>query len=110
MTPADLKSIQGLAGNLLWVGEGERALALYHDSKRLTPAPPCSLFAAEGLTLHFAGQHEAAIQSLTKAASLTDHPIPHSRLAAVYADLGRLEDAGREVTWILDRKADTTVE
>jgi TolB-like protein/DNA-binding winged helix-turn-helix (wHTH) protein/Flp pilus assembly protein TadD len=110
MTPTDLKSIQGLAWNLLWVGEEKRALALYRDAKRLTPAPPWPLSAAEGLTLHFAGQHEAAIQSLVKAASLTDHPIPHSRLAAVYADLGRQEDAGREVKQILDRKPDATIE
>ena len=110
MTPTDLKAIQGLAWNLLWVGEEERALALYEDAKRLAPSPPWGLLAAEGLTLHFAGQHEAAVQSLIQATKRTDHPIPHSRLAAVYADLGQLEDARREVEWILARQPAAAIE
>ena len=110
MTPTDLKTIQGLALALLWVGQEERALSLYNDVKRLTPMVPWAVYAAEGLTMHVDGQREEAIQSLRKAVSLTDHLIPHSRLAAVYAELGQMEEAGREVEWILARQPSATIE
>jgi adenylate cyclase len=110
MAPTDVNAIQGFAWNLLWVGEEKRALALYDDAKQLLPSPPWALLAAEGLTRHVAGQYDAAIDALIAATKRSDHLIPHSRLAAVYADLGRLQEARGEVAWIQSRQPDAAIE
>jgi len=61
---------------------------------RLSPKHPWWVPYAYGVTLHLVGRKEEAIQSFKKAITLNPaHVLPQAFLTAVYADLGRIEEA-----------------
>ena len=61
---------------------------------RLSPKHPWHVSYAYGVTLYLVGRKEEAVQSLKKAIDLNpNHVLPHAFLAAVYVDLGLLDDA-----------------
>jgi tetratricopeptide (TPR) repeat protein len=63
------------------------------------------------LSYHLTGQHGKAIEALKKGVERTPHNhYPHVRLAAVYSDLGREEDAKAVAAEVLRIKPDFSVE
>jgi adenylate cyclase len=61
---------------------------------RLSPKHPWHVSYAYGVTLYLVGRKEEAVQSLKKAIDQNPtHVLPKAFLAAVYVDLGRLDEA-----------------
>jgi Flp pilus assembly protein TadD len=61
---------------------------------RLSPKHPWWVPYAYGVTLHLVGRKEEAVESFKKAIALNPtHVLPQAFLAAVYADLGWIDEA-----------------
>lgn len=61
---------------------------------RLSPKHPWWVPSAYGVALHLVGRKEEAVQSYKRAIALNpDHVLPRAFLAAVYSDLGWMEEA-----------------
>ena len=102
LAPGDYQVKAVLAYNLIWAGESRRATEKFVEAKRLSPRYPWWIDAASGLAQHLAGQHDEAIASLkTGMARAPTSVYPRARLVAVYADLGRMEEARAEAADLL---------
>lgn len=99
----------GLAWQLIFVGEVKRSLALYARAKRVSPLHPGWLIASEAFALHVDGQHTKAISAFKLAISKINFPILHGRLAAVYAEIGQMEDARQQVRMLLEKKPNAKI-
>lgn len=94
LAPNDLNAVAGLATRLKDFGGEHEAVKLFEQAMRLSPKHPWWVPYAYGVTLHLVGRKEEAVQSLKKASALNpNHILPKAFLAAVYADLGRLDEA-----------------
>ena len=94
LAPNDLTAVAGLATRLKDFGGEQEAVALFEQAMRLSPKHPWWVPYAYGVTLHLVGRKEEAVQSFKKAIDLNPtHVLPRAFLAAVYADLGRLDEA-----------------
>ena len=94
LAPNDLYAVAGLATRLKDFGEEQEAVKLFEQAMRLSPKHPWWVPYAYGVTLHLIGRKEQAVQSLMKAIDLNPtHVLPRAFLAAVYADLGRVDEA-----------------
>jgi tetratricopeptide (TPR) repeat protein len=71
---------------------------------------PATMLLAEGLALHLDGQHERAIRTLRQSLKRSQNAVVHARLAAVYADIGRIDEAEEEIKLILEKNPDAMVE
>jgi TolB-like protein/class 3 adenylate cyclase/Flp pilus assembly protein TadD len=94
LAPNDYLAIAGLATVLKDFGEEQEAVKLFERAMRLNPKHPWHVSYAYGVTLYLVDRKEEAVQSLKKAIDLNPtHVLPQAFLAAVYVDLGRLDDA-----------------
>jgi adenylate cyclase len=94
LAPNDLTAVAGLATRLKDFGGEQEAVTLFEQAMRLSPKHPWWVPYAYGVTLHLVGREEEAVQSFKKAIDLNPtHVLPRAFLAAVYADLGRLDEA-----------------
>jgi TolB-like protein/class 3 adenylate cyclase len=94
LAPNDLNAVAGLATRLKDFGEEQEAVQLFEQAMRLSPKHPWWVPYAYGVTLHLVGRKEEAVQALKKAIALNPtHVLPQAFLAAVYADLGRMDEA-----------------
>ena len=94
LAPNDLAAVAGLATRLKDFGEEQEAVKLFEQAMRLSPKHPWWVPYAYGVTLHLVGRKEDAVQSFKKAIDLNPtHVLPQAFLAAVYADLGRVDEA-----------------
>ncbi len=94
LAPNDLVAVAGLATRLKDFGKEQEAVKLFEQAMRLSPTHPWWVPHAYGVTLHLLGRKEEAVQSLQKAIVLNpEHVLPQAFLAAVYTDLGRLDEA-----------------
>jgi adenylate cyclase len=94
LAPNDFLAISGLATILKDFGEEQEAVKLFEQSIRLSPKHPWHVSYAYGITLYLVGRKEEAVQSLKKAIDQNPtHVLPQAFLAAVYVDLGRLDEA-----------------
>jgi TolB-like protein/class 3 adenylate cyclase/Flp pilus assembly protein TadD len=83
-----------LAFALVYAGRPKEAIALYKTAMRLSPVYPTWFLWHLGLAYHLTGEYEKAVEVLES--SLDRNPdtlFPHVRLAAVYAEMGRMEEA-----------------
>jgi adenylate cyclase len=94
LAPNDLVAVAGLATRLKdFGGEGE-AVELFEQAMRLSPKHPWWVPSAYGVALHLVGRKEEAVQSYKRAIALNpNHVLPQAFLAAVYADLDRIDEA-----------------
>jgi adenylate cyclase len=94
LAPNDYLAIAGLATVLKDFGEEQEAVKLFERAMRLSPKHPWHVSYAYGVTLYLVDRKEEAIQSLKKAIDQNPtHVLPKAFLAAVYVDLGRLDEA-----------------
>jgi TolB-like protein/class 3 adenylate cyclase/Tfp pilus assembly protein PilF len=106
---ANLQAAYGIV--LTYIGKPGEAITQYKKGMRLSPFYPTWYLYRLGQSYHLAGQHEKAIEALKKGIERTpDHHYPHVRLAAVYSDLGREEDAKAEAAEVLRIKPDFSIE
>jgi TolB-like protein/class 3 adenylate cyclase len=94
LAPNDLVAVAGLATRLKDFGREQEAVKWFEQAMRLSPKHPWWVPHAYGVTLHLVGRKTEAVQSLQKAIALNpEHVLPRAFLAAVFADLGRIDDA-----------------
>jgi adenylate cyclase len=94
LAPNDLVAVAGLATRLKDFGGEQEAVKLFEQAIRLSPKHPWWVPYAYGVTLHLVGRKEEAVQSFKEAIALNPHHVlPKAFLAAVYADLGRIDAA-----------------
>jgi len=94
LAPNDYLAIAGLATVLKDFGGEQEAVKLFERAMRLSPKHPWHVSYAYGVTLYLVGRKEEAVQSLKKAIDQNPtHVLPKAFLAAVYVDLGRLDEA-----------------
>ncbi len=109
VSPNNFYALSGLAWQLPFVGQEKRALDLYRRAKRISPLHPGWLLASEAFALHVDGQHERAIDVFMQSLTRIDFPILHGRLAAVYADIGRMDEARAQVQLLLEKKPNARI-
>ena len=94
LAPNDLFAVAGLASRLKDFGKEEEAVVLFERAMRLSPKHPWWVPSAYGVALHLVGRKEEVVGSFRKAIALKPNNIhPHAFLTAVYADLGRMDEA-----------------
>lgn len=94
LAPNDLAAVAGLATRLKDFGGEQEAVKLFEQAMRLSPKHPWWVPYAYGVTLHLVDRKEEAVESFKKAIALNPtHVLPQAFLAAVYADLGRIDEA-----------------
>jgi adenylate cyclase len=94
LAPNDLVAVAGLATRLKDFGGEQEAVELFEQAMRLSPKHPWWVPSAYGVALHLVGRKEEAVQSYKRAIALNpNHVLPKAFLAAVYADLGRIDEA-----------------
>jgi adenylate cyclase len=111
LAPNDLVAVAGLATRLKDFGGEQEAVKLFEQAIRLSPKHPWWVPYAYGVTLHLVGRKEEAVQSFKEAIALNPHHVlPKAFLAAVYADLGRIDAAKATADEVMriDSKFSTT--
>lgn len=94
MDPNDANAKALLAGSLVFAGRSQEAIVLFNKAMRLMPYYPPCYARALGLAYHLTGENEKAVEVLKSSVEWTpDNLFPHVRLAAVYAEMDRMEEA-----------------
>jgi adenylate cyclase len=91
LNPNDADAWSTLALLKVYEGRGVEAIACVEKALRLNPHPPSYYFWNLGFAQYAAGQHEAAVKTLSKDATYRTES--RRVLAAALAQLGRLEEA-----------------
>ena len=106
---ANLQAAYG--GLLIYLGKPREAIVHHKKAMRMSPFYPAWYLFRLGLAYHLAGQYEEAIETLKKGIEREpDKYYPHARLAAVYSDLGREQEARAEAAEVLRIRPDFSVE
>ena len=94
LAPNDFSTVAGLAMRLKELGREQEAVELFEHAMRLSPKHPWWVPFGYGLALHLVGRKEEAIETYKKVISLRPkNANTYARLAALYVDLGRIDDA-----------------
>jgi tetratricopeptide (TPR) repeat protein len=94
LAPNDFGTIVGLAMRIKDFGQEQEAVELFERALRLSPKHPWFVDFGYGLALHLVGRKEEAAENYKKAIGLSPKSAQiHARLAAVYVDLGRMDEA-----------------
>ena len=94
LAPNSFAAVGGLALRLKEFGREQEAIELFEKTIRLSPKHPWWLPFGYGLALHLVGRKEDASETYRKALGLNSkNANTHARLAALYVDLGRLDEA-----------------
>jgi TolB-like protein/Tfp pilus assembly protein PilF len=109
LAPNDPSILQDLGGNMTYALGTERAaegVELIKRARRLNPLMLAWTLNNLGFASYFAGQYEQAIEALEKSGA----PSLETKVfkALTYGQLGRKEDAAREVEAILEEMPDFT--
>jgi adenylate cyclase len=98
-------------GVLVYLVKPKEAILHYKKAMRLSPFYPAWYLSRLGLAYHLDGQYEKAIEALKQGIKRKpDQYFIHVRLAAVYSDLGRIQEARAEAAEVLRIKPDFSVE
>jgi len=93
------------------LGKPHKAIEHFQEAMRLSPFYPAWYLYHLGLAYHLTGQHEKAIETLKKAVERTPNSIfTHPRLAMIYSDLGRVQEAQAEAAEVLRINPEFTIE
>lgn len=109
LAPSDLSALSGLAWQLILVGEVKKGLALLQRAKRVSPLNPPWLIATEAYGYQVDGQYEKAIASFKYALAQGNFPDWHARLAAVYAEIGDMENARKQARQFVQKRPNRKV-
>ena len=103
LAPNDLSALSGLAWQLILVGEVKRGLELLQRAKRVSPLHPPWLIATEAYGYQVDGQYEKAIAGFEYALNNGNFPDWHARLAAVYAEIGEMQNARNQARQFIEK-------
>ena len=109
LAPNEFGSLGTLAWNLPRVGQITRALVLFTRARKVRPAASGPTLANEGFVAHLAGQRDRAVEVLKECTARFDLPDARVRLAGLYVDLGRLDEARAEIARLLAHEPDATI-
>lgn len=104
LAPNELSVLSGLAWQLVLVGQIKRGLELLQRAKVVSPIHPPWLIATEAYALQMDGQYKKAIAGFQYALAHGDFPDWHARLAAVYAEVGNLENARKQSRLFMEKR------
>jgi len=95
LAPNNFVSLGGLACRLRYMaGAEQEAVELFERAIRLSPKHPWWVPVCYGFALHMVGRKEEAVAAMKRAIDQKPRSAtPHVQLAAVYADLGRMNEA-----------------
>jgi adenylate cyclase len=95
IAPNDFSVVAGLASRLTYLAGGEQeAVELFERAIRLSPKHPWWVPFNYGVALHMVGRKEEAVAAFKRAIDQKPRSaVPQVALAAVYADLGRMNEA-----------------
>jgi adenylate cyclase len=94
LAPNDFGMVAGMAMRIKDHGREKEAIELFERAMRLSPKHPWWVPFGYGLALHLVGRKEDAVQMYKQAIALgAQNARTYARLAAVYADMERMEDA-----------------
>ncbi len=86
--------VAGMAMRIKDFGQEQEAIELFERAMRLSPRHPWWVPFGYGLALHLAGRNEDAVRTYKQAINLgANNARTYARLAAVYVDMGRMDDA-----------------
>ena len=101
----------GMASIMTYLVRPEEAIVHFKKAMRLSPFYPAWYLSRLGVCYHLTGQHEKAIEALKQGIERKpDQYFIHVRLAAVYSDLGREQEARAAAAEVLRIKPDFSVE
>jgi adenylate cyclase len=103
----DADFLAQMASALTYLGRPEQAIAQLKKAMRMNPRHPDWYWTSLGIAYYEVGQYDEALATLKQ----NNKPwfSTHSTLAAVYARMGRLEEARAEVSKILEINPDYTL-
>ena len=94
LAPNDFVAVAGLATRLNEIGQEQEAIGLFEHAIRVAPNHPYWVDFGYGVALHLVGRKAEAVKVYEKAIGLSPkNDRIRARLAAVYVDLGRIDDA-----------------
>ncbi len=94
LAPNSFAGFAGLAMRLKEFGREQEAIELFEKAIRLSPKHPWWVLYGYGLALHLVGRKEDAAETYLKTIDLNPkNANTHARLAALYVDLGRIDEA-----------------
>jgi adenylate cyclase len=101
LNPNDWRSYRHLGAIMLYSGRTDEALKWYEISMRYDPYVSPGMLMNIGIGNYLKGEYDEALQWLEKGATLAPSFLGcHIILAATYAQMGRMDDAAREVAQI----------
>ncbi|WP_428645334.1 winged helix-turn-helix domain-containing protein [Roseibium sp.] len=109
LAPNDLSALSGLAWQLVLIGQVERGLELLNRAKLVSPFHPPWLIATEAYAYQLAGRYDEAIASYQYALEHGDFPDWHGRIAAVYAEIGDMENARTQARIFIEKQPNRRV-
>lgn len=109
LAPSDLSALSGLAWQLVLVGRVKRGLELLERAKRVSPLHPPWLIATEAYAYQADGQYGKAIDGFRYALANGNFPDWHARLAAVYVQVGDLENAKKQAKLFREKRPNRKV-
>lgn len=94
LAPSSFVAHAGFAIRLSESDREHEAIEMFERAIRLSPKHPWWIEFGYGFALHLAGRHEEAIRTYKKAIEAGAMSVPlRIRLAAVYADMGQMDEA-----------------
>jgi adenylate cyclase len=106
---ASMQAAQGIV--LKYLGKPREAIVHFKNAMRHSPFYPAWYLSRLGVCYHLTGQYDKAIETLKKGIERRPNQyFIHVRLAAVYSDLGRDQDARAEAAEVLRIKPDFSIE
>ena len=109
LAPNDFGMVAGMAMRIKDFGQEREAIELFVRAIRLSPRYPWWLPFGYGLALHLDGRKEDAVRTYKQAINLgANNARTYARLAAVYADMNRMDDAGAAIEQALELESNYT--
>ena len=109
LAPNDFGMVAGMAMRIKDFGQEREAIGLFVRAIRLSPRYPWWLPFGYGLALHLDGRKEDAVRTYKQAINLgANNARTYARLAAVYADMNRMDDAGAAIEQALELESNYT--
>lgn len=94
LAPNDFSMVAGMAMRIKDYGQEKEAIVLFEHATRLSPKHPWWVPFGYGLALHLVGRKEEAVETYKQAIGLgAQNARTYARLASVYVDMGRMDDA-----------------
>lgn len=99
-----------LAEALNYAGEPERALEMTRKALENDPMLPPNCQFHLGHSYYLLGRYQEAVENISNALVMASFPVGHLVLAAVYVEMGRIEDASEQIKIVLEQAPAHSIE